>query len=174
MDTELSAQLMELIFIVSLWGGISHTAFYAFYIIMNLRQYIKHIVKINRIKKSGALLKTYAEIIEYQRHGINRFKHDIAYYFTVRVRYYTENPLRGLEHSELMFLKRPKEKPGKKVAVFYSRENPEIAFTAEGNEKKGLAALVVKIVISLCIVFSVIFGIIYYSGPVTFTSELVG
>lgn len=165
---------MDLIFTVSLWVSIGHTVFYAFYITMNLRTYFKHIVKIYRIKKSGDLATAYAEIIEYQQYGMNRFKHDIAYYFIVRVRYYTENPRRGHEHSELMFLKRPKERSGKKVAILYSREDPEIAFTSEGRETNGLAALIIKIIISLCIVFTVIFGIIYYLGPVTFLSEHVG
>lgn len=174
MDIELSAPLMDLIYTVSLWVSIGHTAFYAFFITMNLRPYIKHIVKINRIKKSGDIAKAYAEIIEYDRHGINRFKHDIAYYFTVRVRYYTENPRRGHEHSELIFLKRPKERSGKKIAILYSRENPEIAFTSEGRETNGLVAVIIKIVISLCIVFTVVFGIIYYLGPITFLSEFAG
>ena len=174
MDIELSAPLMDLIFTVSLWVSISHTAFYAFYITMNLRPYIKHIVKINRIKKRGDLAAAYAEIIGYEQHGINRFKHDVAYYFTVRVRYYTENPRRGHEHSELMFLKRPKERSGKKIAVFYSREDPQIAFTSEGRETKGLVAMIIKIVISLCIVFAVVFGLIYYLGPITFLSEFAG
>ena len=174
MDTELSAPLMDLIYTVSLWVSIGHTAFYAFFITMNLRPYIKHIVKIDRIKKRGDLATAYAEIIEYEQHGMNGFKHDVAYYFIVRVRYYTENPRRGHEHSELMFLKRPKEKPGKKVAILYSREAPDIALTAEGRETNGLVAMIIKIIISLCIVFTVIFVIIYRLGPITFLSEFAG
>lgn len=174
MDTELSAPLIDLIFTVSLWVSIGHTVFYAFYITMNLRPYFKHIVKLNRIKKYGALAKAYAEIIEYQKHGMNGFKYDVAYYYIVRVRYYTENQRRGHEHSELMFLKRPKERSGKKVAILYSRDDPETAFTTEGRETKGLVALIIKIVISLCIVFAAVFGIIYYLGPVTFLSKYVG
>ena len=174
METELSAPLMDLIYTVSLWVSIGHTVFYAFYITMNLRPYIKHIVKLNRIKKHGDLAKAYAEIIEYQKHGMNGFKHDVAYYYIVRVRYYTENPRRGHEHSELMFLKRPKERSGKRVAILYSRDDPEIAFTSEGRETNGLVAMIIKIIISLCIVFTVIFVIIYWLGPITFLSEFAG
>ena len=137
------------------------TLTYAYFLLKNFLPFIKHIHRINILKEHGDLVSAEAEVVEVEQCDLNGLKAEINRLYVMRIKYNIENSERGMEHSEMVFAKKPTEFTGQKIEILYSRDDPHEAITSDSRETDGISVLYLKLILSLCIAFALIFAVMY-------------
>ena len=146
---------------VALIISISFTLAYAYILLKKFLPFIKHTHRINILKEHGDLVSAEAEVVEIEQRDLNGLKAEINRLYVMRIKYNTENAERGMEHSEMIFAKKPTEFMGQKIEILYSRDDPNEAITPDSHETDGITVLYLKLILSLCIAFALIFAVMY-------------
>ena len=152
---------MELEAKIALIISILLTLAYTYFLLRNFLPFIKHTHKINFLKEHGNLVSAEAEVVEVEQRDLNGLKAEINRLYVMRIKYNTENAARGMEHSEMIFAKKPTEFTGQKIEILYSRDDPQKAITPDSRETDGITVLYLKLILSLCIAFALIFTVMY-------------
>jgi len=155
---------MEIEEFAALATAIIGTLMYTFLLLKNFAPFIIHLHKMSRLKEHGNLVSAEAEIVDIETRNVDGFKFELIKLYVMRVRYNSENTARGVEHSDMLFAKKPPERAGQKIKVLYSREDPGVVMTPDSHETVGAFCLFVKLVFSIAAVFGVIFVVIYGLG----------
>ena len=142
--------------IIALIISILFTLAYAYLLIKNFLPFIKHTHRINILKERGDLVSAEAEVVEVEQRDLNGLKAEINRLYVMRIKYNTENAALGMEHSEIVFAKKPPEITGQKIKILYSRDAPHEAITSDSRETDGISGLYLKLILSLCIAFTLI------------------
>ena len=137
------------------------TLAYAYFLLKNFLPFIKHTHRSNILKEHGDLISAEAEVVEVEQRDLNGLKAEINRLYVMRIKYNTDNAAQGMEHSELVFAKKPPESTGQKIKILYSRDDPHEAITPDSRETNGITGLYLKLILSLCIAFAFIFAVMY-------------
>lgn len=157
---------------IALIISIPLTVAYAYLMIKNFGHYLKRFHRINELKKRRNLTMTEANIIGVEPRELCGRKWGMCMVYAMNITYTTENAARGVEHSEIILTRKPTQKMGGKIRIFYNREEPSFPMTIDGSETDGETWLIVRIAVSITIVFGIIYLVMYGFGKYGLPDDL--
>lgn len=69
----------------------------------SLKPFLRQAHNISNLKERCDFVQTTAEIVDIEQRDLNGLKMDICKLYVMRVRYTTENAMRGVEHMDIIF-----------------------------------------------------------------------